>query len=105
MLGPPGLPEYHPISDSFADLIQLNDPRTFAERYPYEVSPVTDNAPFFFFPLKMRQLLHADTLEQPIAWKVNLCVAVLGTVLIVSLLAVLAFLVIPSAVRSPATPP
>src|SRR5207302_4993908 len=72
ILGPPGLPEYHPSSDSFADLIQLNDPRTFAERYPYEVSPVTDNAPFFFFTLKMRQLLHADTLEQGIDWKVNL---------------------------------
>src|SRR5207247_2479966 len=100
ILGPPGLPEYHPSSDSFADLIQLNNPRTFAERYPYEVSPVTDNAPFFFFTLKMRQLLHADTLEQGIDWKVNLGVAVLGTVMIISLLAVLAFLVIPLAVRA-----
>ena len=99
ILGPPGLPEYHPSSDSFADLIQLNDPRTFAERYPYEVSPVTDNAPFFFFTLKMRQLLHADTLQQGIDWKVNLGVAVLGTILIISLLAVLAFLVIPLAVQ------
>src|SRR5436190_1960619 len=103
ILGPPGLPEYHPSSDSFADLIQLNNPRTFAERYPYEVSPVTDNAPFFFFTLKMRQLLHADTLEQGIDWKVNLGVAVLGTVLIISLLAVLAFLVIPLAMRARAT--
>src|SRR2546429_545491 len=104
ILGPPGLPEYHPSSDSFADLIQLNNPRTFAERYPYEVSPVTDNSPFFFFTLKMRQLLHADTLEQGIDWKVNLGVAVLGTVLIISLLAVLAFLVIPLAVRARSKP-
>src|SRR6058998_972714 len=104
ILGPPGLPEYHPSSDSFADLIQLNNPRTFAERYPCEVSPVTDNAPFFFFTLKMRQLLHADTLEQGIDWKVNLGVAVLGTVMIISLLAVLAFLVIPLAVRARSKP-
>src|SRR5213075_3080162 len=48
-------------------------------------------------------LLHADTLEQGIDWKVNLGVAVLGTVLIISLLAVLAFLVIPLAVRARAT--
>src|SRR5437016_2979139 len=34
MLRPSGLPEYHHSSDSFADLIQLNDPHTFAERYP-----------------------------------------------------------------------
>jgi spermidine synthase len=104
ILGPPGLPEYHPSSDSFADLIQLNDPRIFAERYPYEVSPVTDNAPFFFFTLKMRQLLHADTLQQGIDWKVNLGVAVLGTVLIISVLAVLAFLVIPLALRARSKP-
>ena len=100
ILGPLGLPEYQPSSDSFADLIQLNNPHAFAERYPYEVSPVTDNAPFFFFTLKMRQLLRADTLQQGIDWKVNLGVAVLGTVLIISLLAVLAFLVIPLAVRA-----
>src|SRR5438132_440898 len=104
ILGPPGLPEYHPSSDSFADLIQLNNQRTFAERYPYEVSPVTDNAPFFFFTLKMRQLLHADTLEQGIDWNVNLGVAVLGTVLIISLLAVLALLVSPLAVRARSKP-
>jgi hypothetical protein len=95
ILGPPGLPEYRPSSDSFADLIQLNDPRIFAARYPYDVSPVSDNAPFFFFTLKLRQLLHGGTVEQGIDWKVNLGVAVLGTVLIVSLLAVLAFLVLP----------
>jgi hypothetical protein len=100
ILGPPGLPEYRPSSDSFADLIQLNDPRTFAARYPYDVSPVTDNAPFFFFTLKLRQFLHGGTAEQGIDWKVNLGVAVLGAVLIISLLAVLAFLVIPLAVRA-----
>src|SRR5438045_1117539 len=100
ILGPPGLPEYRPSSDSFADLIQLNDPRTFAARYPYDVSPVTDNAPFFFFTLKLRQFFHGDTAEQGIDWKVNLGVAVLGAVLIISLLAVPAFLVIPLAVRA-----
>jgi spermidine synthase len=100
ILGPPGLPEYRPSSDSFADLIQLNDPRTFAARYPYDVSPVGDNTPFFFFTLKLRQFLHGSTAEQGIDWKVNLGVAVLGAVLVISLLAVLAFLVIPLAVRA-----
>jgi len=33
ILGPPGLPEYHPSSDSFAGLIQLNDQSLFADRY------------------------------------------------------------------------
>jgi hypothetical protein len=45
---------YSSSSDSFAQLIQVNDPQRFAARYPYDVSPVTDNAPFFFFAVKFR---------------------------------------------------
>jgi hypothetical protein len=83
---------------AFTQLIQANDPRRFAERYPYDVSPVTDNAPFFFFTLKFGQLLNPQSLIRGVDWKVNLGVAVLVTVLLISLLAVLAFLVIPLAV-------
>ena len=88
---------YSASADSFTQLIQSNDPKLFAARYPYDVSPVTDNAPFFFFTLKLEQLLHPQSLRQGIDWKVNLGVAVLGMVLIISLLAVLAFLVLPLA--------
>ena len=61
------------------------------------MSPVTDNAPFFFFTLKLDQILHPKSLRQGIDWKNNLGVAVLGMVLAISLLAVLAFLVLPLA--------
>ena len=84
-------------ADSFTQLIRSNDPKYFAAHYPYDVSPVTDNAPFFFFTLKLGQLLHPKSLRQGIDWKVNLSVAVLGMVLGISLLAVLAFLVLPLA--------
>src|SRR5579862_535530 len=60
---------------SFTQLIQSNDPKYFAARYPYDVSPVTDNAPFFFFTLKLGQILHPKSLMQGIDWKVNLGVA------------------------------
>jgi len=89
--------QYSAGADSFTQLIQSNDPKRFAERYPYDVSPVTDNAPFFFFTLKLGQILHPQSLMQGIDWKVNLGVAVLGMVLAISLLAVLLFLVIPLA--------
>ena len=82
-------------ADSFAQLIRSNDPKYFAAHYPYDVSPVTDNAPFFFFTLKLGQILHPKSLVQGIDWKVNLGVAVLGMVLAISLLAVLVFLVLP----------
>ena len=89
--------QYSASADSFTQLIQSNDPKRFAEHYPYDVSPVTDNAPFFFFTLKFGQILHPQSLMRGIDWKVNLGVAVLGMVLAISLLAVLLFLVIPLA--------
>ena len=61
------------------------------------MSPVTDNAPFFFFTLKLGQTLHPQSLQRGVDWKNNLGVAVLGMVLAISLLAVLVFLVLPLA--------
>ena len=87
-----------PEDNPFSALIGRNDPYAFARGYPYNISPVYDNAPFFFFTLKLGQILHQESLQQGIDWKVNLGVAVLGMVLIISLVAVLAFLVIPLAV-------
>jgi hypothetical protein len=49
------------------------------------------------------QILHQEGLEQGIDWKVNLGVAVLGMVLVISLVAVFAFLVIPLAAGSRGT--
>jgi len=88
-----------PKGNPFSALIARNDPYAFAQRYPYNVAPVNDNAPFFFFTLKMDQILHQKGLSQGIDWKVNLGVVVLAMVLVISLVAVLAFLVIPLAVR------
>ena len=89
-----------PAANPFSALIARNDPYAFARQYAYNVAPVNDNAPFFFFTLKLNQLLHQGEHEEGIDWKVNLGVAVLGMVLIISLAAVLAFLVIPLAVSS-----
>jgi hypothetical protein len=91
---------YAANGDSFTKLIQLNDPHRFAARYPYDVSPVTDNAPFFFFNLKLGQVLRPGALQQGMDWKVNLGVAVLGMVLAISLVAVLGFLIVPLAMSA-----
>ncbi len=88
-----------PGDNPFSVLIASNDPYAFAKQYPYNVSPVDDNRPFFFFTLKIDQMLHQDSLKQGMDWKVNLGVAVLVMVLGISLLAVVAFLIIPLAVR------
>src|SRR5207237_6631474 len=87
-----------PQGNPFSQLIASNDPYAFARGYEFNVAPVTDNAPFFFFTLKTAQILDEE-LQQGVDWKVNLGVVVLGMVLLISLAAVLAFLIIPMAVR------
>ena len=50
---------------AFASLILGQDPKQFSEDYPYNVAPVTDNAPFFFFTLKPEQVLRVRTRAAP----------------------------------------
>jgi spermidine synthase len=92
----PGLARHNP----FADLISSNDPYRFAQSYAYDVAPVSDNAPFFFFTLKPGQILGQPGLRNGIDWKVNLGVLVLLLVLVISLVAVLGFLVLPLALKA-----
>ncbi len=82
-------------TNAFARLIKSNNPEAFTRDYAYNVTPVTDNAPFFFFTLKPKRLLHLTSNMSAMDWKVNLGVAVLGMLLMISVLAVLAFLVLP----------
>src|ERR1700722_5840418 len=91
----PSQPGHNP----FADLIASNDPSSFARSYAYNVAPVSDNTPFFFFTLKPGQILGEQGLRAGIDWKVNLGVLVLFLVLVISLLAVLGFLVLPLALK------
>ncbi len=92
-----------PPSPEFSRLIE-GDAQAFAAAYDYDIAPVTDNAPFFFFTFKTRQALarvfSGD--RAGIDWKVNLGVVVLGMVLVISIVAVLAFLIIPLAAHAPA---
>ncbi len=97
---PFGPPPTNPGQNSFSDLIASNDPYAFARAYAYNVAPVTDNAPFFFFTLKAGQILGEKGLRGGIDWKVNLGVLVLLLVLAISVVAVLAFLVLPLALNS-----
>lgn len=90
----------HPTDPSrpwnpFVALIESQDPAGFARDYEYNVSPVTDDKPFFFFTLKLRHLISHSAIQQGIDWKVNLGVLVLFILLGISILAVLAFLILP----------
>jgi hypothetical protein len=86
----PSAPEENP----FSALIASGDPYGFSRGYAFNVAPVTDNAPFFFFTMKVRQIAN-EGLIRGIDWKVNVGVAVLGMVLVIAAVAVAAFLLLP----------
>lgn len=88
----------------FGELVASNDPHAYARTYQFNVAPVTDDAPFFFFTLKLGQVL-GRTVSQGIDWKVNLGIAVLFMLLAISMLAVAAFLVAPLWVAARGTRP
>src|SRR5215510_7186111 len=100
-LNPP--PEFYgshalpPGAEAFQRLITSNDPKAFAGSYGYNVAPVTDAAPVFFFTLKTGHVIRnilAGT-GHGMDWRINLGVVLLGMLLILSLAAVLVFLVLP----------
>ncbi|HSM87191.1 MAG TPA: hypothetical protein VLT16_13620, partial [Candidatus Limnocylindrales bacterium] len=86
-----------PAADAFRRLVDSNNPRQFARDYPYNVAPVSDSAPFFFFTLKTGYVLRniAAGTGKGMDWRINLGVVVLGMLLIISFLAVLSFLILP----------
>ena len=86
-----------PGNNAFSALIASNDPYAFARDYAYNIAPVNDNAPFFFFTLNLGQVLQHQGVKQGMDWKVNLGVAVLGMVLVISFAAVILFLIVPLA--------
>src|SRR6185312_6228268 len=92
-----GMQQLPPASMAFQSLIESNNPRQFARDYAYNVGPVDDNAPFFFFTLKTGYVLKniAAGTGKGMDWRINLGVVVLGMLLIISLVAVLAFLILP----------
>jgi hypothetical protein len=81
--------------------LRFSPRREFIRNYPFNITPVSDNAPFFFFTFKTRDALR-NVLRgggHGIDWKNNLGVVVLGIVLLVSVVAVLAFLIGPLALH------
>jgi hypothetical protein len=96
-----GLQPLPPAAAAFRNLIESNDPAGFARNYAYNVAPVSDSAPFFFFTLKTRHVIEnilAGT-GRGMDWRINLGVVVLGMLLIISIVAVLAFLILPLALH------
>jgi spermidine synthase len=81
-----------------------NARRLWVTRYPFNITPVTDNAPFFFFTIRTSDVLKGMFAGsgRGMDWRVNMGSVVLFVLLGVSAAAVLAFLVLPLALYKPA---
>ena len=75
--------------------LQWSPRGAFIEQYPYNIAPVSDNAPFFFFTVRLKDMVASLGGRSAIDWKVNLGVVVLLMLFVISIIAVLAFLILP----------
>jgi hypothetical protein len=84
-------------ANPFRELLTTADRAGFFERYPYDVSPVTDDRPFFFYTVQPGDAFGFKQRDGAVAAdvKINLAVPTLFRLLGVSLLAVFVILVLP----------
>lgn len=87
-------------------LLQLSQPvppedfrRYVIRHYPYDITPVYDNDPFFFFTLKTKDVIRKimTGTGRGMDWRINLGVTVLFMVFAISVVAVIAFMIMPLA--------
>lgn len=83
----------------FRQLLTAADPSAFYRAYRYDVAPVTDDQPFFFYTVQPRDVLRfvRSASDESADYKVNLAVPTLFSLLAVSLVAVLITLLLPPA--------
>lgn len=91
---------YLPGTDTdspFADLLLTNDPKSFYRSYQYNVAPVDDDQPFFFYTVQPRDLwaFVTDGTKNSADYKINRAVPLLFGLLVVSLTATFLILALP----------
>jgi hypothetical protein len=90
------------------DGVDVSPRARFIRDYPFDITPATDNAPYFFFTLRTSSVLRAlfsGNRQTGIDWKNNLGLVVLGAMLVISITAVAGFLVVPLALHKAASKP
>jgi hypothetical protein len=91
---PPGEP-----ANPFGQLLLAKDPAEYERNYPFDITPVSDNHPFFFYTVQPRDI--AAYLRQSghaADAKVNVALSKLFSALIVSVVAVAIILILPPVV-------
>jgi hypothetical protein len=85
------------IPNAFTELLRTPDPAGFQHRYPFDISPVTDNRPFFFYTVQPRDLWEFVTRasRRSADYKINRAVPLLFELLGISAVATFIILALP----------
>jgi predicted membrane-bound spermidine synthase len=85
------------IPGQFTDLLRSSDPAAYERNYQYDISPVTDNQPFFFYTVQPRDILSflANASRRSADYKINKAVPLLYGLMAISLLATAIILALP----------
>ena len=88
------------IPGQFTDLLRSSDPATYERHYRYNISPVSDNQPFFFYTVQPRDILAflANASRRSADYKINKAVPLLYALLAISVLATGIILALPPVV-------
>lgn len=87
------------IDDTFATLVSPPDTKEFTNLFPINISAPTDNNPFFFHMLRLKDALKLKTWEQGKMSMNMKAVAVLGILLIITFILSLLFIIVPLSVK------
>ena len=84
-------------ANPFGQLLLAKDPATYQRNYPFDISPVTDDRPFFFYTVQPRDIAAfiLETGGRPADAKVNVAIPKLFDAMFVSVIAIVVILVLP----------
>jgi predicted membrane-bound spermidine synthase len=88
------------IPGQFTDLLRSSDPAAYESHYRYNISPVGDNQPFFFYTVQPRDILAflANASRRSADYKINKAVPLLYALMAISMLATAIILALPPVV-------
>jgi spermidine synthase len=85
------------VSNQFYDLLHAANPEQYERNYTFDITPVTDNRPFFFYTVQPRDLwtFVRSASKASADYKINKAVPLLFGLMAVSLVATLLILLLP----------
>lgn len=85
------------VDNPFRDVLRTPDLEAFIQKYPFDVSPVDDNRPFFFYSVQPRDIWNFLTLQNRDSadYKINRAVPTLFGLLGISIIATIIMLALP----------